>query len=111
MFGLMSRTGVQGFFCVFKSDPDLPCTPRWYFTTPMINYYLMQTLRRGWDVEKIGALAEAFAVAGCNFMSTSCTCSVHVSVLIYAEFLSTAKQRADFLKAEIRDLIQRQLGA
>ncbi|TFY52520.1 hypothetical protein EVJ58_g9971 [Rhodofomes roseus] len=93
MYGLCLRTGMQGFFCVFKSKAGIPYSPRWYFTNPHINTYLGLAIRKGWDVENIGALAEAFAVAGCDFM----------------KFLRTAKERADFLKAEIRSVIQKQL--
>ncbi|KAH9831717.1 uncharacterized protein C8Q71DRAFT_861410 [Rhodofomes roseus] len=94
MYGLCLRTGMQGFFCVFKSKAGIPCNPQWYFTNPHINIYLALAVRKGWDVENIGALAEAFAVAGCDFM----------------KFLRSAKDRADFLKAEIRDLIQKQIA-
>ncbi|KAH9923874.1 uncharacterized protein B0H18DRAFT_1120218 [Fomitopsis serialis] len=93
LFGLKLRTGVEGFTCIFKGDVDITFAPRWYFTNSDINTYLGQAVRRGWDIQAIGALAEAFAVAGCDFM----------------RFLRTSKDRADYMKSEIRDLVQSQL--
>lgn len=40
--------------------------PRWCFSDEAIDEYLRGAVRKGWDVSKIGALTEAFAVAGCN---------------------------------------------
>lgn len=44
--------------------------PRWFFTSPQLNRYLSQTIKR-WDVETIGGLGEAFSIAGCDLMCTS----------------------------------------
>ena len=41
--------------------------PRWYFTNPQLNRYLTGMIKR-WDVENIGALGEAFSIAGCDLM-------------------------------------------
>ena len=41
--------------------------PRWYFTGEHINRYLSGAIKR-WDIETIGALMEAFAIAGGEVM-------------------------------------------
>ncbi|KAH9831728.1 uncharacterized protein C8Q71DRAFT_726622 [Rhodofomes roseus] len=95
MYGLTMCTGVRGFYCIFKSDADVVFDPSWwYFMDPELNVYLNRVVRKEWDIQTIGGLVEAFAVAGCDFM----------------KFLCTAKDCADYLKAEICDLVQLQLG-
>ncbi|KAH9947991.1 hypothetical protein B0H21DRAFT_821343 [Amylocystis lapponica] len=80
LFALKKRTGVEGFYCIvaiLRVSRD----PRWYFTTSSINEYLRRSIK-GWDIEHIGSLAEAFAVAGCDFMT----------------FLHSSKDKADWIK-------------
>ncbi|OCH84194.1 hypothetical protein OBBRIDRAFT_839892 [Obba rivulosa] len=67
--------------------------PQWFITTSELNRYLRGAIRKGWDPEHIRCLAEAFAVAGCDFTS----------------FLHTSKAKADWIKGEIRDKINTML--
>ncbi|RDX41769.1 hypothetical protein OH76DRAFT_1489212 [Lentinus brumalis] len=86
--GLKCRVGIDGFYCFFKNNSEYQMRPRWFFTTPQLDRYLGQTIKR-WDVEMIGGLGEAFSIAGCDIMS----------------FLRTSRARCDWLKSEIRDKI------
>ncbi|RPD52386.1 hypothetical protein L226DRAFT_576897 [Lentinus tigrinus ALCF2SS1-7] len=86
--GLKCRIGVDGFYCFFKNNSEFQMRPRWYFTSPQLNRYFTGMIKK-WDVETIGALGEAFSIAGCDLMS----------------YLRNAKARADWLKTEIREKI------
>ncbi|RDX44106.1 hypothetical protein OH76DRAFT_1487325 [Lentinus brumalis] len=91
--GLKCRAGVEGFYCIFKNNSEIRLRPRWYFTSPQLNRYLTGTIKK-WDVEKIGAMGEAFSIAGCDLMA----------------FLRNGKARADWLKGEIRDKVNGMLA-
>ncbi|RDX41193.1 hypothetical protein OH76DRAFT_1489686 [Lentinus brumalis] len=93
IIGLKCRVGLDGFYCFFKNNSEYQMRPRWFFTSPQLNRYLSQTVKR-WDVETIGGLGEAFSIAGCDLMT----------------YLRTAKARSDWLKAEIRDKIAAMLA-
>lgn len=67
--GIKARAGIEGFYCVVRNTSDFNMAPQWFFTAPELDRYLRGAVHKGWDPEKIGALAEAFSVAGCNFMS------------------------------------------
>ncbi|TFK80111.1 hypothetical protein K466DRAFT_605606 [Polyporus arcularius HHB13444] len=86
--GLKCRVGIDGFYCIFKNNSEFQMRPRWFFTTPQLNRYLSGTIKK-WDVEVIGGLGEAFAIAGCDLMA----------------FLRNSKARGDWLKTEIRERI------
>ena len=68
--GLRCRAGVDAFLCVVRNNTEYPMRPRWYFTSPEINRYLTGAIKK-WDVEVIGGLFEAFAIAGCDVMGSS----------------------------------------
>ncbi|GBE84240.1 hypothetical protein SCP_0602180 [Sparassis crispa] len=93
LHGLKCRVGVEGFFCLVCNTTDFHMPLRWYFSSQELNKYLRGAIKKGWDPANIGALAEAFAVASCDFMS----------------FLRTSKSKADWLKGEIRDKINTML--
>ncbi|TFK78660.1 hypothetical protein K466DRAFT_606777 [Polyporus arcularius HHB13444] len=88
IIGLKCRVGIDGFYCFFKNNSEFQMRPRWFFTAPQLNRYFTGQIRR-WDVESIGALGEAFSIAGCDLMG----------------YLRNAKARSDWLKNEIRDKI------
>ncbi|GBE84395.1 hypothetical protein SCP_0603740 [Sparassis crispa] len=93
LHGLKCRVGVEGFFCLVRNTTDFHMPPRWYFSSQELDKYLRGAIKKGWDPANIGALAEALAVASCDFMS----------------FLRTSKSKADWLKGEIRDKINTML--
>ncbi|OBZ67744.1 hypothetical protein A0H81_12133 [Grifola frondosa] len=88
--GASCRDGIDGFYCLFSNTPDFRMEPRWYFTKKEIASFLQGgVVHKGFDLDRIGALAEAFAVAGCDYMS----------------MLRTSKSKAEYLKTEIRNRI------
>ncbi|RPD53305.1 hypothetical protein L226DRAFT_576384 [Lentinus tigrinus ALCF2SS1-7] len=88
IIGLKCRVGIDGFYCFFKNNSEFQMRPRWFFTSPQLNHYLMGQIK-WWDVEAIGALSEAFSITGCDLMS----------------YLCNARARSDWVKTEIRDKI------
>ncbi|CAL1697547.1 unnamed protein product [Somion occarium] len=93
LLGLKHRVGIEGFFCVVKNNTEFNMGPQWFFTDQEIERYLSISVRKGWDTGYIGAIAEAFAVAGCDTMKT----------------LTNAKQKATYLMTSIQDEIQQKL--
>ncbi|KAH9918801.1 uncharacterized protein B0H18DRAFT_1122877 [Fomitopsis serialis] len=86
--GLKARVGIEAMVLMVRNNHEFTMDPRWYITASQINDYL-GTNFKGWDLEKIGALVEAFSVAGCDFMS----------------FYRTAREKAEHLKKLIRQKI------
>ncbi|KAI9065182.1 hypothetical protein FKP32DRAFT_1671419 [Trametes sanguinea] len=86
--GLQSRAGVEAFYCVVRNTPDFSLKPRWWFSSAPLDEFLRGTIR-GFQPERIGVLAEAFAIAGPDYLS----------------HLKNTEQKAAFLKSEIRDLV------
>ncbi|KAH9934120.1 uncharacterized protein B0H18DRAFT_1114864 [Fomitopsis serialis] len=86
--GLKARVGIEAMVLMVRNNHEFTMDPRWYITASQIDDYL-GTNFKGWDLEKIGALVEAFSVAGCDFMS----------------FYRTAREKAEHLKKLIRQKI------
>ncbi|KAH9918798.1 uncharacterized protein B0H18DRAFT_1122874 [Fomitopsis serialis] len=86
--GLKARVGVEGFFCLVRSSTKYNVSPHLWFSSAQLGKYLRLNIK-GFDLEKIGLLAEAFVVAGCDWMT----------------FLHTSKDQANFLKTDIRDMV------
>ncbi|KAJ7279764.1 hypothetical protein C8J57DRAFT_1502402 [Mycena rebaudengoi] len=93
MTALGDRVGIEGFFCIVRNNAEFHVAPEWHFTSPELENYLPIATRRKWDTGEVGMKLEAFAVAGCD----------------PANLLRTAKQKADWMKAEIRDLVSKSL--
>ncbi|KAJ8455914.1 hypothetical protein ONZ51_g12300 [Trametes cubensis] len=94
IYGLKNRAGVDGFFCLVRNNTEFQSKPYWYFTDERLERYLRGRIR-GWDCVNIAAQAEAFCIAGCDFTT------------IY----KTSKDKAEYLKSEIRDKIRTMLCA
>ncbi|OBZ74356.1 hypothetical protein A0H81_05685 [Grifola frondosa] len=92
LLSLKQYVGIEAFFCIFRNSPNFHMSPRWYFTLEQINQYLATMIQR-WEIDKIGAMVEAFAIAGCNYMN----------------LLRNSKLKAAFLKASICDKINAML--
>ncbi|KAJ7500262.1 hypothetical protein B0H11DRAFT_2225808 [Mycena galericulata] len=92
--GLATRVGVEGFFCIVRNSPDFSMQPQWFFTSRELEAYMPLATRRRWVTTEVGTKIEAFAVAGCNVLN----------------LCRTSKQKADYLKSMIRDLIGEKLG-
>ncbi|KAJ6476564.1 hypothetical protein DFH09DRAFT_952319 [Mycena vulgaris] len=95
MVGLGHRIGIEGFFCIVRNNPDYNTKPKWFFTSPELEEYMQVACRKRWDTGEVGMRLEAFALAGSNVLN----------------LLRTSKQKADFLKRQIRDLVKEKLGA
>jgi hypothetical protein len=92
MVGLRSRVGAEGFFCIVRSNPDFNVKPQWYFTTPEVESYMKIACRPRWDTYTVGTKIEAFAIAGCDVLSTS----LYISLLNTLNYLrSPANQQAE----------------
>ncbi|KAJ7241549.1 hypothetical protein C8J57DRAFT_1526695 [Mycena rebaudengoi] len=89
MAALGNRVGIEGFFCVVRNSAEFHMAPEWYFTSPELEAYMAIATRRKWDTGEVGIELEAFAVAG--------------------YLLRTSKQKADWMKAEIRELVSKNL--
>ncbi|KAF7334097.1 hypothetical protein MVEN_02315500 [Mycena venus] len=93
--GLSTRVGVEGLFCIVRNNADFHMEPQWFFSTPELEQYMPIATRKKWDTGHVGMKLEAFAIAGCDVTN----------------LLRTSKQKADWLKAEIRVLlISRRIG-
>ncbi|KAJ6603151.1 hypothetical protein B0H10DRAFT_1957892 [Mycena sp. CBHHK59/15] len=95
MAALGNRVGIEGFFCIVRNTAEFHMAPEWYFTSPELEAYMPIATRQKWDTGQVGMKIEAFAVAGCDPVN----------------LLRTSKQKADWMKAEIRELINKGLGA
>ncbi|KAJ7705040.1 hypothetical protein B0H17DRAFT_1193522 [Mycena rosella] len=69
--------------------------PEWYFTSAELENYMPIATRKKWDTGEVGMKLKAFAIAGCDPVN----------------LLRTSKQKADWMKAEIRGGIGKNLGA
>ncbi|KAI1781973.1 hypothetical protein LXA43DRAFT_1105020 [Ganoderma leucocontextum] len=86
LLALKCRCGVEAFVGLVRNNTEYELRPQWFFTSPPINRYLTGAIKK-WDVEVIGSQMEAFAIAGCEVFT----------------FLRTNRDRADWLKNEIRE--------
>ncbi|KAH9853434.1 hypothetical protein C2E23DRAFT_859032 [Lenzites betulinus] len=86
--GLQHRVGIEAFMCVVRNTPDYPLKPRWWFTSNALDEFLRGNVRK-FEPERIGVMAEAFAIAGCDYFNQ----------------LKNTEQKAAFLKSEIRDMV------
>ncbi|KAJ7269468.1 hypothetical protein C8J57DRAFT_1066654, partial [Mycena rebaudengoi] len=68
--GLSYRVGIEGFFCIVRNSPDFFMAPQWYFTSKELEWYMPIAVHRRWDTGETGTRLEAFAIAGCDTMST-----------------------------------------
>ncbi|OJT14633.1 hypothetical protein TRAPUB_8812 [Trametes pubescens] len=84
--------GVDGFFCLIRSNLEFCMMPRWFFSNNSLDSFLRKSRRFNPDV--IGVLAELFCLAGSNYLS----------------FIRNPKEKANHLKGEIRDLVAKGLG-
>ncbi|CDO74658.1 hypothetical protein BN946_scf184832.g2 [Trametes cinnabarina] len=84
----LARAGIEGFYCIVRSNVDYQLKPHWFFTSPPLEEFLRGSIRK-FEPEKIGALAEAFSIAGSDFVS----------------HLRSNKEKVNWLKSEIRALI------
>ncbi|KAJ7233791.1 hypothetical protein C8J57DRAFT_1090264 [Mycena rebaudengoi] len=110
MVGLGHRVGIEGFFCIVRNNADFHAKPHWYFTSPELENYMKIACHQRWDTVQIGTKIEAFAVAGSDVLSESFfTCYMCV-LTIFLDLLRTSKQKADFMKREVRDLVHEKLG-
>ncbi|KAI0366035.1 hypothetical protein BV20DRAFT_1056039 [Pilatotrama ljubarskyi] len=87
MLGLQVRVGIDGFYCLFRNTADYQMKSRWFFTNPKIAEFLSGACRK-FDPATIGVLAEAFAIAGSDYLP---------------------QEKAAQLKREIIDMISRAL--
>ncbi|KAJ7102690.1 hypothetical protein C8R43DRAFT_963918 [Mycena crocata] len=85
--GLAKRVGIQGMFCIVRDNTDFHMVPRWYFTSAELERYMPIATCKTWDTGEVGMKLEAFAIAG----------------LDPANLLRNSKQKADWLKMQIRD--------
>ncbi|KAJ7785308.1 hypothetical protein DFH07DRAFT_948388 [Mycena maculata] len=95
MVGLSTRVGVEGFFCIVRNSTDFHMQPQWFFTSRELEQYMPIATRRKWVTAEVGTKVEAFCVAGSDVVNLLCT----------------SKQKADFLKAGVREGITEKLIA
>ncbi|KAJ7291870.1 hypothetical protein C8J57DRAFT_1212290 [Mycena rebaudengoi] len=95
MVGAGHRVGIEGFFCIVRNNANFHVKPHWYFTSLELESYMKIACRQRWDTATVGAKIEVFAVAGSDVLN----------------LLRTSKQKADYLKREIRDLMHDKLVA
>ncbi|OSD00279.1 hypothetical protein PYCCODRAFT_1469608 [Trametes coccinea BRFM310] len=93
MLALQARVGIQGFYCIVRSTAAYQMRPHFFFTDRALDTFLRGAIR-GFQPETIGSLAEAFSIAGLDYLS----------------FLRTSGEKVTFLKSEIRELINQGLG-
>lgn len=112
MTGLKARIGVEGFFCVVRSNTWYKVKPMWHFTSPVLRDYMQIAVGNSWSSHKVGLKLEAFAVAGCDPLGEyqSGISFGGVTNICTVALLNTSKKKADHLKWEIRNLISANLG-
>ncbi|KAJ7267849.1 hypothetical protein C8J57DRAFT_1613969 [Mycena rebaudengoi] len=91
--GLAQRVGVEVFFCVVRNNADFFMEPQWFFTCPALENYMQFATAKRWDTGHVGAKLEAFAITGCD----------------PANLLRTAKQKAEWIKGDIRRYVHQGL--
>lgn len=67
-------------------------------------------VRKVWDTSEVGAKIEAFSIAGSDSFSKYFILTNFVTTKRCIELCRTSKQKADHLKAEIREKITGMLG-
>ncbi|KAI0368480.1 hypothetical protein BV20DRAFT_1054060 [Pilatotrama ljubarskyi] len=90
--GLKNRISVKVMILMMQNNTEYHSKPCWFFTNAHMDRF-MRVLFRGWDCELITTKMEVFAVAGCDF----------------ANLHSTAKEKADYFKHEIRKKVRTML--
>ncbi|KAJ7938868.1 hypothetical protein B0H13DRAFT_1587365 [Mycena leptocephala] len=83
LHGLSYCVGIEGFFCIVGNSPDFYMVPQWYFTSPELERYMPLAVRRKWDTGEVGVRLEAFAIAGCDTMSTCLTSFASLELMTY----------------------------
>ncbi|KAJ7853295.1 hypothetical protein B0H14DRAFT_3450278 [Mycena olivaceomarginata] len=94
LYALKQRVGVEGLFCIVRNNVEFQIEPEWYFTCDAIEQYMEVATRKKWVTGEVGMKLEAFAIAGCD----------------PANMLRTSKQKADWMKGEIRVLLKKSLA-
>ncbi|KAJ2970026.1 hypothetical protein NUW54_g12826 [Trametes sanguinea] len=94
LLGLQVRVGVQAFYCVVRSSLEYQLHPRFFFTNRDLDVFLRGSVRR-FEPENIGALAEAFSIAGSDYLS----------------FLRSMTEKVTFLRGEVRELLNSGLAS
>ncbi|KAJ6531520.1 hypothetical protein DFH09DRAFT_1284851 [Mycena vulgaris] len=92
---LGNRVGIEGFFCLVRNNAEFHMAPEWFFTSRELENYMPMATRKTWDTGEVGMKVEAFAVAGCDA----------------SNLLRTSRQKADWIKGEIRDQMKAKLIA
>ncbi|KAJ7166463.1 hypothetical protein C8R43DRAFT_1122032 [Mycena crocata] len=95
MTGAALRVGVEGFFCIVRNTPDYQMAPAWFFTSRELESYMPIATAKRWNITAVGTKIEVFAVAGCDVLN----------------LLRTSRQKADYLKSCIRELISQKIVA
>ncbi|KAJ7033890.1 hypothetical protein C8F04DRAFT_957094 [Mycena alexandri] len=111
MCGLSTRVGVEGFFCIVRNSADFHIAPQWFFTSRELEQYMPIATRKKWVTAEVGTKVEAFAVAGCDVLSAWLVFlldSGYTNAII--DLLRTSKQKADYLKAGIREGLAEKLS-
>ncbi|KAJ7142730.1 hypothetical protein C8R44DRAFT_866034 [Mycena epipterygia] len=92
---LGTRVGIEGFSCLVRNNTEFHMAPEWFFTSCELENYMPMATRKTWDTGEVGMKVEAFAVAGCDA----------------SNLLRTSRQKADWIKGEIRDQMKAKLIA
>ncbi|CAK5272792.1 unnamed protein product [Mycena citricolor] len=103
--GLCARVGIECMWLIVRNNTDFYMDPQWFFTSPHLERYMPLAVGRQWELSKVGAKVEAFAVAGCDELGASQYSFHHTVFLISPALFRTSKQRCDHLKTQIRTLV------
>ncbi|KAJ6609005.1 hypothetical protein B0H10DRAFT_1696730, partial [Mycena sp. CBHHK59/15] len=66
MSALATRVGIEGFFCIVRSNTEFHMAPEWYFSSAALENYMPIAMRKKWDTGEVGMKVEVFAIAGCD---------------------------------------------
>ncbi|KAJ7803496.1 hypothetical protein B0H13DRAFT_1671678 [Mycena leptocephala] len=111
MTGLSTCVGIEGFFCIVRDSADFHMQPQWFFTSRELEQYMPIATRKKWVTQEVGTKIEVFAVAGCDITSACFNSMYFMHAHTAPDLLRTSKQKADWLKAGIREGITEKLSA
>ncbi|KAF8200637.1 hypothetical protein K438DRAFT_1582710, partial [Mycena galopus ATCC 62051] len=84
MFRIGQRVSIEGFFCIVRNNVEFKMGPEWFFTSKDLEQYMEIVMHKRWITGEVGMKLEAFAIAGCDPVST-CTvfsCKMITNLLI-----------------------------
>ncbi|EPS95022.1 hypothetical protein FOMPIDRAFT_37516, partial [Fomitopsis schrenkii] len=85
---------IEATYLVVRSDGTFEYPPTWFFTNPAMGPYMENNIRRGFNLDQVGAIIEGFTLSKCDLTAIT----------------KSGKAKAKLLKSQIRTKINDSLA-